>query len=386
MTAGPDSQDMLTLTPSQAQALKHFEEFVDGDAEVFILTGAAGTGKTTALRSFVAALDRRRISYLLTAPTGRAARILTDRVGIPARTVHSAIYSLDSIRVEVPTEAEVQYEFGLKSSDKFETQVIIVDEASMVGDVRAGNEILVFGSGRLLHDLFTYARSGPYASKRKVVFVGDPYQLPPIGSDTSPALDAAYLVGGYSLSCTSAQLSEVVRQRSESGIPALAAHVRECLEASDFTTLRMRRGGLTDVVTLAGADLIESATHIMDHAGDANVVIVVRSNQKALELNRVVRERRYSDADADPRPGDRVVVTQNDSRTGLLNGQFGVIAEVAAEPERRRARDIDLVFRDAVIDIELPDGSSTRYEVKLWEPLLSSRDHAITPADRKSVV
>ena len=143
------------LTPSQEHAVARFEEFLASPKQAFILSGAAGTGKTTALRSFVSVLERRRLSYLLTAPTGRAARVLEDRVGQLARTVHSAIYALDSLEVETPTEAGIRYRFGLRRSDKLEHQVIIVDEASMVGDVASDSEVLQFGSGRLLHDVLT---------------------------------------------------------------------------------------------------------------------------------------------------------------------------------------------------------------------------------------
>ena len=208
-------QDDLRLTDDQEYAMKQFLEFLDADAErsAYLLTGSAGTGKTFLINLFTRILKRHGYKVILLAPTGRAAKVITRRTKRHAYTIHHHIYS--------PLEnAFGQLAFSLKNNKEESKTVYIIDEASMIGNKPDG------GSHRgLLSDLFEYVyRQDP---SRKLILVGDPVQLPPVGYADSPALDPNILrsVGIFEL--FSAHLSEVKRQLVDSGILENAVLIRD---------------------------------------------------------------------------------------------------------------------------------------------------------------
>ena len=107
----------LTLEQSQAvEAIRSF--FMDDAADVFVLAGSAGSGKTTMIARLVEVAAEMKLSCELAAPTGRAARILGDKVAqatgweVQTKTIHSLIFALD--RLEVNEEAEATNDPGLR--------------------------------------------------------------------------------------------------------------------------------------------------------------------------------------------------------------------------------------------------------------------------------
>lgn len=361
------------LTESQKTAIAQFSDFLDSNDRAFLLTGAAGTGKTHVLRHLTDELRRRNLPYALAAPTGRAARVLQARTGLEARTIHATIYAFDTLEQDVGGEAEIRFHFGLREAQRLEFSVLIVDEASMVGDKSANNEILRFGSGRLLNDLLQFVFSGdPGRSHRRIVFVGDPFQLPPIGDSASRALDPDYLANAHNVASRATELGDVVRQKTGSQVLALAADLRDALSASNFLSMRLNRPGF-DVRVIEPSDLIDRL--VASNPSDA--IAVVRTNESALRINRVIRERIHGVAG--PQPDDRIVVVQNCRRTGLNNGQFGVIVHADSSVERRKVNGEDLAFRGAQIEMEEPDGTTITIEAKLFDPLLESREAGLTP-------
>lgn len=188
---------MLHFTHSQQSAISAFKIFLDGSERVFILKGAAGTGKTTIVKEFLKILQERKREFALMAPTGRAAHIIGQKTGQSSTTIHRGIYSMSSItdlKKSVIDEknpeddnSRMNFRFELKRNDDPASKVYIIDESSMISDAYSENEAFSFGSGRLLSDLFEYANG------RKVIFVGDHAQLPPVGMDFSPAIDTDYL-------------------------------------------------------------------------------------------------------------------------------------------------------------------------------------------------
>lgn len=181
--------DNFVLTESQLRAVDAFESYVNGRGQVFVLKGAAGTGKTTLVCEFLKVLQRHDVPVKLMAPTGRAAAILARKTGYEASTIHRGIYmqSSDDVPIDEEAESEMVTRFALRPNKDSRQTVYVVDEASMVSDKSSTEEVLRFGSGCLLSDLFSYADG------RKVVFVGDYAQLPPVGMNISPALDCEYL-------------------------------------------------------------------------------------------------------------------------------------------------------------------------------------------------
>jgi len=156
----------MDLTSEQQEVLDGILKWVKTkNSPVAILTGGAGTGKTTLLRSVVDELQTQKISYGLLAPTGRASRILGQKTGRSARTIHAEIYMLGDIVVqENPDSKQLSFDapefmipFVLKKTDPG-AGIFIVDEASMVSDIFTQSEVLSFGTGRLLYDLLDYSR------------------------------------------------------------------------------------------------------------------------------------------------------------------------------------------------------------------------------------
>ena len=176
-----------------------------------MLKGAAGTGKTTLVAEFLRVLNQGKRAYALMAPTGRAAYIIGSKVGYKASTIHKCIYSLSKLQStsqnkEDEDDGGLHLRFGLKHNEDSLSAVYIVDESSMVSDIFSENEAFSFGSGYLLTDLFEFVRG------RKIVFVGDYAQLPPVGMNSSPALDKEHVENKFSCKVCEVFLREVMRQ------------------------------------------------------------------------------------------------------------------------------------------------------------------------------
>lgn len=123
---------------------------------LLILTGGPGTGKTTALKGIISLMQRQNLKILLSAPTGRAAKRITEITGVEAKTIHrllGAQYSAGGKMI-----------FQKNERDPLETDAIIIDEISMV-------DVTVFSA--LLEALPLGCR---------IIMVGDFDQLPPVGA------------------------------------------------------------------------------------------------------------------------------------------------------------------------------------------------------------
>lgn len=216
----------FTLTTQQQQVLAKIKIFMESDASVFILRGYAGTGKTTMVKQIVDYLLQDRDVELM-APTGRAARVLQTKTGHLAKTVHKTIYSSAALlakEVQDVAESEFKLCFPIKITDG--NIVAIVDEASMLCSLKRAQEIFVFGTDNLMDDLLTYVRP---SFGGKVIFVGDPMQLPPIGESVSNALNADFFEQ-KGLKVMQAELTEVLRQTGDSVILKNAMQIRNLLK------------------------------------------------------------------------------------------------------------------------------------------------------------
>ena len=203
-----------TPTDDQSEALKKIASYIcdNNNDVIFLMTGYAGTGKTSVISSIVKTLDMLRMRSVLLAPTGRAAKVLSSYSGRQAFTVHKKIYRQKSSKDGLGS-------FSLDRNLHKDT-FFIVDEASMVSN--SSGDSSLFGSGRLLDDLIEFVYSG---TECKLILVGDTAQLPPVGSILSPALDPASL-GGYGFGLISCEMRQVVRQSENSGVLMNATRVR----------------------------------------------------------------------------------------------------------------------------------------------------------------
>jgi exodeoxyribonuclease-5 len=283
-------------TSDQSRLIDLLGEFITNhnEREIMVIKGYAGTGKTNMVAALSKTLPTFKWRSVLLAPTGRAAKVLSTYSQKPAQTIHKKIF-----RKSPTHDGGVIFTLG---ENLHRNTVFIVDEASMIGmdNPDSGS---VYGS--LLESLFEYVYSGDNC---KLLLVGDTAQLPPVGSNESPALDIDFLKASYHLNIKHIELKQVARQQDASGILLNATHLRECIadESTEFPKLQT----FPDVVRLSGDELEDALNNAYSNYGFNDVLIVTRSNKRANLFNQSVRNRiRYMDDDLCG--GDLMMVVKN---------------------------------------------------------------------------
>jgi hypothetical protein len=287
-------------TGGQEEALRLLADFLacGGRESAFVLRGYAGTGKSSLVAALVKAAVALRQPVVLLAPTGRAARRLAQYSGHPAFTIHRWIY-------RQKTFSGRETPFSLSPNLRRHT-LFVVDEASLI-PCHGGGTASVFGSGSLLDDLvqFVYGSEGC-----RLLLTGDDAQLPPVGETHSPALDADWL-SGYGLQVVEAELQQVVRQASASGILWNATALRKMLfEGADAAGLRLKVSGFPDVISLPGSELIEALSDSYARQGVEETIVLTRSNKRAVLYNRGIRTT-VLDLEEELCSGDRIMIARN---------------------------------------------------------------------------
>ena len=280
----------------QSNLIALLAEFIsnNNEREIFVLKGYAGTGKTNMIGALSKTLPNFKWKSVLLAPTGRAAKVLSNYSQKPAQTIHKKIFT------KIPTH-DGGVAFSL-AENKHTNTIFIVDEASMIGLDNPTSDS-VYNS--LLESLLEYVFSG---TNCKLIMVGDTAQLPPIGSNESPALDLDYLKASYHLLIKHIELKQVARQQDASGILKNATHLRECIGNfnGEFPKISLHK----DVVRLSGEDLEDALNSAYSNFGYNDVLLVTRSNKRANLFNQAVRGRvRYMEEDLCS--GDLMMVVKN---------------------------------------------------------------------------
>ena len=270
-------------TPCQDRLFGAVAEFVTcDDADILVVNGYAGTGKTTAVSAVIAALKDVGTPSVLLAPTGRAAKVLAGAARRPAFTIHKHIYRQKSVG------SDGLGQFSL-APNKARGTLFVVDEVSLIGiDAASARGTAAFGTGNLLEDLVGFVRDGLDC---RLILIGDAAQLPPVGLDASPALSKPFMDGfGGVRYC---EMSTVVRQAAESGILRNATRLREMIagspDARTFSGWRLDLGGAQDIERIGGGDLIEALGEAYARYGEDETVILCRSNKRAIRYNLGVR-------------------------------------------------------------------------------------------------
>ncbi len=391
----------MQLTQDQARAINAVDSFLkDKTLDAFLLRGSAGTGKTTLIAKIVDLIAASNMSCALLAPTGRAARILGNKVRqitrqeIATGTIHSAIYSLKHL--DVNEEAQSDNDPGLRlifplKEEEPSVRVFIIDEASMVGDRETPGDFVRFGSGRLLKDIISYTRMQRPGREgeqiAKLLFVGDPAQLPPVGENISPALCKDHMTKKYHLRIAVNELEKVMRQCEGSGILERAKIIRQAISKKDFNSFSMNPNG-QDVVKIEvnqALDRIET-----DINEKKSAVVVVHSNATALDYNRSIRARLWGNADQPVRPRDTLLINRN-SQSGLRNGDLVQVLEVDRAAEKYNVPikgngKVELSFRSAEVDYCECDGTVVRLPCLLLENLLDSRVRELSPLEQRALL
>ncbi len=333
-----EAESGIAYSPLQWQAISQ-----SATSGVLLLTGGPGTGKTTVLKGILSLLGGMQLRCVLTAPTGRAAKRLTEVTGEEASTIHRLLEA----GIDPQTGKMV---FAKDASNPIKADVVIVDEMSMV-------DVL------LLADLLRAVPPG-----KRLIFVGDPDQLPPVG----PGFPFGDCLRSQMLPTVS--LTEIFRQAQESLI-VTNAHL---VNAGQMPELKSRSGDFFFLPckneeevhsTIAGL----CATRLPGKMGiPADQIQVLSPNRKGgvgtIMLNRNLqfalnptgagkKERQYGETVF--REGDRVMQIRNNYDivwkkldgsavgTGIFNGDIGTILRID-----HPSQTVTVVFDDREADYD----------------------------------
>ena len=290
--------------------------------KVSILTGGPGTGKSTIVGSLITLLRAKRGTVLLAAPTGRAAKRLSEMTGLEARTIHRLLeYN--------PVAAK---SFVRDRENPLDADLIIVDESSMV-------DVL------LMNHLLKAVEAGSH-----LLLVGDADQLPSVGAGNV----LRDLIASGLIPVT--RLSTIFRQDARSAIVVNAHRINQgqmplvSREIGDFFLFQEPDPGrAADLILDLVAQRIP-ARFGFDPQRDIQVLSPMHRGLTGVgELNRRLQERLNPPAPGRPevahgarifRVGDRVMQVRNNYEKGVFNGDLGRVTEVDLE-EKTLAVDVD---------------------------------------------
>ncbi|WP_299117146.1 AAA family ATPase [uncultured Winogradskyella sp.] len=268
-------------TSKQDMVLMQLSEFIFNKSSnsIYLLKGYAGTGKTSIIGTIVSNLWQAKKSAVLLAPTGRAAKVISNYSKKEAFTIHKKIY--------FPKKDKGGGVKFVMQPNKHKNTMFIVDEASMIPDLPSDSKL--FENGSLLDDLMQYVYSGHNC---KLLLIGDKAQLPPVKSDISPALDSSKLSLNYNKDVIGLELDEVVRQEQDSGILENATELREVLKTSFYESFKFNVNPYKDIIRLVdGYEIMDAINDAYSNEGYEETAIIVRSNKRANQYNKQIRQR-----------------------------------------------------------------------------------------------
>lgn len=347
-----EENEQIELDPMQHKAV--IESIKHG---FLILTGGPGTGKTTTINTMIRFFDSEGMSILLAAPTGRAAKRMTEATGYEAQTIHRLL----EVNVN-PEEEDSVGGFLRNRQNPLEADVIIIDEMSMV-DLP------------LMHALLSAVVPGT-----RLVLVGDVDQLPSVGPGS--VLRDIIASGSFAV----VTLTRIFRQAGESDI-VVNAHKINAGEpvvldnkSRDFFFLKRQ-----DADTIIGVIIFLIQKKLPAYVGaQPSEIQVMTPTRKGLlgveRLNQILQ--RYLNPE-DPkknekeingrlfREGDKVMQIKNnyqlewevktkyglavDQGTGIFNGDMGVVTEINQYTE--------------TVEVEFDEGRKVKYGFEMTDEL-----------------
>jgi len=147
------------LTNNQQKLVKRLNYFLfDSNNNCFLLKGYAGTGKTFITKGLTEYFREIGRNYILSAPTGKASKVIQEKTKSKAFTIHKTIYSNRDLKEYKSSENDRTYKFyfDLRVNENSSDTVYIIDEASMISNIYSEMEFIRFGTGYLLNDLMKY--------------------------------------------------------------------------------------------------------------------------------------------------------------------------------------------------------------------------------------
>ena len=290
----------MKLNEQQAQAIEALRKWwYNGNKQVFQISGAAGTGKTTLIRYLINEIKLEHDEVLFTAFVGKATLAMT-RNGLNAKTLHSAIcYCKDEPVLDENGNVVTEYNrrvtkrvFTRRRKIDPRIRLIVVDEGSMV-PAKMAEWLLKF--------------------KVPIIVLGDLNQLPPVIGDS------------FFLKEPDVVLTQIMRQSSESPIPYFAQNVLQ--NGTKCLSPGLQIGNKINV--LSKADITPELLKDYD-------VIICGTNKTRNNLNTYIRERIYGRTQDYPVIGDKLICRENDwtfsvDDVYLINGLIGYVTDIDLE-------------------------------------------------------
>ena len=290
----------MKLNEQQAQAIEALRKWwYNGNKQVFQISGAAGTGKTTLIRYLINEIKLEHDEVLFTAFVGKATLAMT-RNGLNAKTLHSAIcYCKDEPVLDENGNVVTEYNrrvtkrvFTRRKKIDPRIRLIVVDEGSMV-PAKMADWLLKF--------------------KVPIIVLGDLNQLPPVIGDS------------FFLKEPDVVLTQIMRQSSESPIPYFAQNVLQ--NGTKCLSPGLQIGNKINV--LSKADITPELLKDYD-------VIICGTNKTRNNLNTYIRERIYGRTQDYPVIGDKLICRENDwtfsvDDVYLINGLIGYVTDIDLE-------------------------------------------------------
>ena len=359
-------------TPCQDGLLKDIAAFVTGDdADILVVNGYAGTGKTTAISAVIHSLVSMKVPCVLLAPTGRAAKVLSSYSSRRASTIHKHIYRQKSVG------SDGFGQFSLAPNKAHDT-LFVVDEVSLIGIEAAQQQSsTLFGTGNLLEDLIGFVRAG---HDNRLILIGDSAQLPPVGLDCSPALAKDYMEGFGGVMFST--LTTVVRQAEGSGILRNATMLRERIASGygdEFIDdLKLDIRGFDDIQRVSGGELIETLSDAYSRYGEDETIVLCRSNKRAIRYNLGARSTVQFKEERLVK-GDRLMIVKNcyqfledvKELDYIANGDIAVLQSIKHFEDR-----YGLHFADATLSF--PDYDGVEITAKVCLDTLESESASLT--------
>lgn len=391
------------LTDGQNSLLDKLDTFLSDNSTCFLLKGYAGTGKTFMMKGFADFLTETKRSFKVAAPTGRAAKVISQKTKRKAYTIHKTIYSNKDLKEfkakdEDGTET-FKFYYELKHNEDPNNTIYIIDEASMLSNVYSEGEFFRFGSGYLLNDLISYINFDNNDHNKKIIFIGDNAQLPPVNMNFSPALDRKYLQKNCNLVSSEFELTEVVRQKADSGILHNATKLRKALKVNIFNQLDIETN-FKDISKTKHEDLLSKYLEACNNTIDEETIIVAYSNSSVKEYNDFVRNHFFPNQNTIT-ASDKIILVSNNynyTQMELLNGDFGIVNEVSPTNESRTIKlkrknrrnetievSVPLTFRNVTITFTDEDFKKHDIECKIIENLLYSHQRDLSSDELKAL-
>lgn len=277
--------------------------------------------------------------------------------------------------------------------------VYIADEASMLGDIYQENEFFRFGTGYLLTDLMKFINFDHNDHNKKLIVIGDSAQLPPVGMNSSPALDASYLKQKFNVECAEYELTHVVRQQADSGVMANALMLRDSMAKGVFNQLDFKLD-FPDVTALKHEQLIAHYLDACKYEPMSNqAVILCGSNADVKHYNDRIREE-FFPGKTEIQPRDKLIMIKNTEVEGhlLTNGEFVYVTACSYTAVKRTVtlktknadnqteqRVVELSFRNIAIGFRDENDTIIKLQCILLETVLHSADGALNSDQQKAL-